>query len=333
MQTWQSLAVLAAANLGIADEVGSEPVHIDQLAQRLRANPATLFRLMRGLSAKGIFRDVGERRFVGNALSDSLKTGAPGGAREIIRSLGLKSTRAASAFYETAIVSGLPAFERAALHSNTAERLREMPEERAIYDRGMTAAAVVEAEAIVEAFDFSRFREIVDIGGGHGTLLSRIIERHPGQRGTLFDVPEVVSHADTLFRNKGIHDRCRIRAGDFRHDLPPRSGDAYVLKNVLHGYSDADSEQLLRLVRQCGTHDAHVVIIELVMLDTRPSSRQTTFDLFLLLGGAQSRVRSDDEFRCLLNRAGFELLHIIPTTLSLCVIDAQARDFEEKVHR
>jgi hypothetical protein len=323
MQYWQSLAILTAANLGIADELSAGPCDVDELAQRLNAHPQALFRLLRALSSKGIFRQEGECQFANSRFSESLRTGAPGGAREVIRSVGLSSTRAACAAYEQAITSGRSAIEAVQRGVGAFEHLAQDADEAAIYDLGMTAAAIAHAEAINQALDFSPYALLVDIGGGQGALLASILARTPTQRGILFDVARVVAGAEDLLRRRNVLERCEVRAGDFRIDLPA-GGDAYLLKNVLHGYDDALCTDLLARIRARAQPDAHLFIIELVMPAGPPSAAQASFDLFLLLGGVQSRVRSEAEFRQLLRRSGFELLRLVPTTCPACILEARS---------
>ncbi len=35
------------------------------------------------------------------------------------------------------------------------------------------------ADAIVAAYDFSKFSTVADVGGGHGVLLAAILRAHP----------------------------------------------------------------------------------------------------------------------------------------------------------
>jgi C-methyltransferase len=328
MQIWQSYAILAAVNLGIADELAEAHVHIDALASSLSVHPQSLFRLLRALSSRGLFKRVGPALFANNALSRALQQGAPGGAREIIRSLGLPSTRVASVSYQSAITTGRPALEFFRASLDVFERIGTAAEESSNYDAGMTAAAFAEVETIISAFDFSRFVTLVDMGGGQGTLLGSILARNPNQQGILFDRPKVVAASRHLLERLGVRERCKACAGDFRQDLP-RGGDAYILKNVLHGYSDEVCRDLLQRIRECAPPEVHILIIELVMPEENPTARHAMFDLFLLMGGAQPRVRSEADFRELLLQTGFELLRMVPTSGPLHVIEARATTWTE----
>ena len=73
--------------------------------------------------------------------------------------------------------------------------LTEHPEAGAIFDAAMTSRSADENQAVLSAFDFARFTTLADIGGGHGSLLTAILERYPSLQGLLFDLPHVVAGA------------------------------------------------------------------------------------------------------------------------------------------
>ena len=94
-----------------------------------------------------------------------------------------------------------------------------------------------ETPAIVAAYDFSQFKHIVDVGGGHGMLLSAILAAHPDVRGTLFDLPEGI---DAAKRGEGGPlPGVTFIAGDV-FETVPEGGDAYLFRHLLHDYDDDD---------------------------------------------------------------------------------------------
>ena len=63
------------------------------------------------------------------------------------------------------------------------------------FNNAMTDMSPGDAGAVVQSYDFSRFEHIVDVAGGHGTLLAAILDQAPRLRGTLFDMPHVIEGA------------------------------------------------------------------------------------------------------------------------------------------
>lgn len=76
--------------------------------------------------------------------------------------------------------------------------MTENPQRHSIYDAAMAGFGVAETEPMLEAYDFSIFRSIVDVGGGNGQLLAAILNRHPLIQGILFDLPAVADPPDSL---------------------------------------------------------------------------------------------------------------------------------------
>lgn len=319
LQYWVASAILVAANLGVADAIDEEPREIGAVAQEVRADPECLLRLMRALTSVGIFREPMDRHFAHSSRSSALRSDHLAHERALIRMLGIRSIREAMLEYENAIRTGRSAHEFVHGTSNPFDLLAARPEEAAVYHEGMSIDGEVVSQ-ILACCDFAGLRHIVDVGGGQGTLLARILKSDPGMRGVLFDLPEVVLRH--VLGEYGVLERCEVRAGDLRVEVPP-AGDGYILKNILHGLSDEACVDLLQRIRSKAAANARVFIIENVMgMQTRLDFARV-FDLFLLLGGRGSRVRSEAEFRGVLARSGFECICVRQVLHSQGVIEGK----------
>ena len=319
LQYWVSSAILAAANLGVADAVGDEPRDIEAIADAIGADPHCLLRLLRGLAAVGVFREQEKRRFVHTPRSAALRSEHSANERALIRMFGIKSTRQAMAEYENAIRTGRSGYEIAHGAASPFDIVAARPDEAAIYHDGMSVDSELISKILGQC-DFTGVHTIVDVGGGRGTLLARLLAAYPDKRGILFDLPEVV--ANTVLADYGVSERCEVRAGDLRVDVPA-AGDCYVLKNIMHARPDDDCVALLDLIRKNGTSKAKVLIIENVMDDGSRLDFAKIFDLFLLLGGNQTRVRSEEEFRNIIVRSGLTFVAVQPIAQNQCVIAAR----------
>jgi hypothetical protein len=193
-------------------------------------------------------------------------TGAPDSMRALFRLLCgpeqwrawaelVPSIRAGQCAWELA--HGMPVFEYYGAH----------PESAANFNAAMAQHTRDAAPAIVAAADFSRFRTVVDVGGGDGTLLTAILDAEPELEGVVFDVPEAVGEPA---------DRRRVEAGDFFSSVP-EGADAYVLKQVLHDWADEPVTAILRSCRAAMRPDARLLILERVLPE-----RATAADLQLL---------------------------------------------------
>jgi hypothetical protein len=184
----------------------------------------------------------------------------------------------------------------------------------------MTSASSDEGAAIAAAHDFSGYRRIVDVGGGHGALLAAIVDRYPGPLGLLFDLPDVVDTARGAIDRHIAAGRVEKVAGDFSEAVPD-AGDAYLLKWIVH---DWDDEAAIRILTNCGTAMApagKVLLVEVVIPQGTAGSDATRLDTTMLVFTG-SRERTEGEYRELLHRAGLTLVKIAPTASPFSILEA-----------
>jgi hypothetical protein len=322
MTYFTACAVRAAVHLGVAELVGDEPRSAAELAAAAKVDADSLARLLRGLAAAGIFREVTPRRFVHTPMSAALRRDAPGNARGTVLMFGLPLFHEAMGAYEHAIRTGRPAFERVHGSAHFWDLLRQRPDEAAAYNEGM-ASSLGTFDRVVEAADFANVKQLVDVGGGTGNLIARILAKNPAQRGVLFDIATVVRDAPALLDASGVSDRCAIVPGDMHAEVP-RGADGYILKSILHGYPDLIACTILRRIREAMAPGARLFVIENVM----PAIGEkvpvcATFDLFLLMAGrGGGKVRSRVDFEELFRRSRFQLERISPVEDDVCVLEA-----------
>jgi SAM-dependent methyltransferase len=209
--------------------------------------------------------------------------------------------------YES-VMTGQPSFDR--IHGAPFFKyLDAHPDDAAVFNAAMTSGSYVGVSAIVSAYDFSKFRQIADIGGGHGALLHAILSANPNLRGVLADLPTVVAGAASL-RDGAVGNRCEIVGADFFESIPS-GADAYVMKHVIHDWNDEDALKILRNCRRAMDPGGTLLLIEWVLKPSNEVDIGKLLDLNMLvnLGGLN---RTEPEFQSLLRQAGFSLTRIIP---------------------
>ena len=170
---------------------------------------------------------------------------------------------------------------------------------------------------IIKSYDFSRFTRLVDVGGGNGQLLAKILTSTPELRGVLFDQPAGVSEARDMLWATGVADRCEVTAGDFFAGVP-QGGDAYLLKSVIHNWDDEKATEILRNCRDAMGVDGTLLLVERVMparVESPALGRVVWSDVNMLVN-TFGRERTEAEYRDLLAAAGFELVGRVPTSES-----------------
>jgi hypothetical protein len=300
-------AIHVAARLALADLVAGGPKTAAELAEATKSDGPSLGRLLRALSSLGIFAEDVPGRYRQTPLSDTLRSDHPESIRRWAMMLGARFVWEPSGELHETIRTGRPAFELV-YRAPFFEYLAEHPEDAAVFNAAMSSVTAYVA-ATVEAYDFSKFDRIVDVGGGHGALLLGILSANPRLRGVLHDLPGVVAGALGV-RSGAIADRCEIVGGNFFEGVPA-GADAYLLSGVIHDWDDEAATKILRNCRRAIRPDGTLLLVEAVLTPSSAPSRALMDVLMMVLTGG--RERTEDEFRSLLQAAGFSLTRVIPT--------------------
>jgi hypothetical protein len=186
-------------------------------------------------------------------------------------------------------------------------------------NHAMTAGSLAIAAAVVAACDFTAARTAVDIGGGHGTLMSRVLKANPGLRGILFDFEGVIAGAIEVLDRAGVADRCDAVAGDMFASVPAGC-DVYLLSRVINICDDAQAVAVLTNCRAAMRPDAKVILVERVLPEiAEPTSMvqsKVMSDLTMLVR-TEGCERTASEFQALLSEAGLRATRIVATDTRL----------------
>lgn len=318
---WAAQAITAAAQLGIADALANGPLSADELAAAVNADADALRRLLRALIGRGIFKQRRDGRYDLTPLADTLRSDAEVPMAGWARWLGSPQHREHWSHLVDAIRTGKPVIPELRGKS-TFEYLASEPELGEIFNDAMTAGSAMAIGPVIAAYDFSPFSTIVDVGGGHGRLLAEILAATPGARGILFDQPQVVAGAPDVLAEFKVQDRVTVVEGSFFESVP-KGGDAYVLKSVIHDWSDDDAVRILRNVRDAAAVGSRVLVMEFVLPEHHREYTGNWVDLEMLLA-LDAQERSAAEFERLFGRAGFRMTRVVDTASPFHVVEATA---------
>lgn len=302
-------ALHAAARLGIADELKAGSRTTADLSDVLDAQPDALERLARMLASLGVLRAEPDGTFGLTAFGETLRCDAPNSVRDWALYVGSSAPWMAWGHLYDSVKTGAPGFVLA--HgSPTYEFLESHPELSAPFNRWMSKQSALHNVAIADAYDFGNYRMIADIGGGQGSTLAALLNRHRSSSGILFDKPSVVE--GSVLDIDDLRDRCTVVAGDMLMSVPANA-DLYMMKRVLMIWGDDEAVQALKNCAARLPRDGKVLVIEMVMPPIGQGGPATTFDILMLLANKGGRIRTEAEFRALFGAAGLKLDRVIPT--------------------
>jgi C-methyltransferase len=317
---WLSQAITVAADFGVADALDGRPLTIDELAEKVGADPGALSRLLRALIGRGVFRQRRDGRYELNSLARSLCSDAEASMAPAAQFYGSREQRNRWTLLAESIRTGRSVVPT--MHGKESfDYFAEDPRHAELFNLTMSSISALTDATVVAAYDFGAYRTIVDVGGGHGLLLANILAANPGSCGVLQDLSAVVSTVSNILSYTRLADRVRIEAGSF-FDSVPAGGDAYVLKNILHDWPDDKAVRILRNVHAAAGRDATVLLVELVIPDHDRDFPGKWADLEMLLN-LGARERTAVEYRNLLGQAGFAVTRLVPTASPLSLVEAR----------
>ena len=318
---WISQAIYAAAKFGIADLLKDGPKTVVELADATSSNADALYRLLRALASVGIFAEGESRRFSLTPLAEPLRSDIAGSKRALALMSGDEQFRA-WAEIDYSVRTGKIAFDKV-FGKPIFDYLGEHPDKARIFDGAMVGVHGRESDAILNAYDFSGIGVVADIGGGNGSQMTEILKKHNRMKGILFDLPHVIGRAKERIQAAGLLDRCQLVSGSF-FEAVPEGADAHILRHIIH---DWDDEKCLTILRNC--HRAmlpasKLLVIESVIPPGNEPFHGKFLDLHMLLipGGKE---RTENEYRALFKRAGFELARIVPTGTEISIVEGKKR--------
>jgi hypothetical protein len=317
---WISRGVYVIAKLGIPDLLKSGPKTAEELAAATEMHAPSLFRILRALASVGVLSIADGGRFAQTPVSETLVTGAPGSLRWFAVSELAQEHYPAWGNLMHSVKTGEIAFDNF-FGVDIWKYFQQNPEDAAVFNDSMSSVTAATNDAILSLYDFSNFGTVVDVGGGHGGLITSILKNNPKVKGVLFDAPEVVEGARPKLEAAGLAERCETVAGDFFKSVPA-GGDAYVMKWIIHDWDDEKSITILRNCRSRMRANARLVLVDCVV----PESDEPHFSKFIdlnMLVMTGGKERTAKEFEQLLSAAGFKLLRIIPTELPTSIVEAQ----------
>jgi len=323
---WSTQALAAAIELDLPDRLAAGPASAAQLAAACEVSAEALPRLLRALCALGVCREGRDGRFRLTPGGHALRRGdtAEGPSLRAIAQWWAGPMWSLWPELGYSVRTGRSARERVTGRPGYGF-LEHQPAHATVFHQAMQAMTALVIDDIVALALWREVAGFVDVGGGSGTLAAAIVQAHPALQGWVLDRADAEGAAGALIRSRGVASRCRFVVGDFFVALPP-GRDVYLLKSILHNWSDADAARILSCCARAAEPGARLLLVERV----RPGPlRPCDHDLALartdlnMLCGLGGRERTREEFEALVAAAGFELETVGATGFEFSVLQAR----------
>jgi len=315
-------ALWVVAELNVADLLTKGPQPVAELARKTNTNEDALYRTLRLLAMVGIFAENQPRHFALTPSAELLRSDHPRSMRDMVVWIGdpfhykiagalMHSVKTGQPTVEH--VTGKPAFEYFSSDALELDR----------FHRAMTTMSTMAIYPALEAYDFSSYRNIVDVGGGHGFALCTILQKCPDTHGILFDMQDIIPGGKRRMKESKLDHRCKTAAGDFFQSVP-EGGDLYFMKHIIHDWEDSKAITILQNCRKAlqDKPNGKVVLLEFVVPAGNEPHMSKIIDIEMLFfpGGKE---RTEEEFSELFAKAGLRMTRVLPTKSPFCVIEAE----------
>lgn len=310
-------ALSAAVKLGIPDLIFERPMSPEEIGSDLNAHGPSIHRLMRTLSSFGVFREDDAGRFHETPASALLRRAMPNSLRDAVLMVTQDIFWKPVGAFEDVVLTGRNGMERI-FGQPFFDYLTSDKRAGTTFHQGMSSLSDMENALIAQSYDFTPFSTIVDVGGGHGGFLIEILKTAPSARGINYDHAHVLKDA----RVQELAGRWGCVAGDFFKAVP-EGGDAYVLKRIIHDWTDETCVEILRNIRAAMAPGGRVLIADTVIPHGNGRHGGKVLDM-LMMASLEGRERTRAEFERLLDQSGLKLARIVATPTLLSLTEAVA---------
>jgi len=296
--------MFTAVSMGVFDRLHEAPKNAADLAAALDVNAGALERLLDGCAALGLLRKQ-HGAYANEALADHFLCSA---SPDSLCGYILYSNEALYPMWShlaDAVREATPRWNQTfGLEGPIFSGFYRSDDAMRDFLRGMHGFGRLTSPRVAAAFDLSRFRRLVDLGGATGHLAIAACERYPDLRAVVFDLPRVAALARETIERCAVSDRIEVIEGDFFTDALP-DADLYALGRILHDWGDDKIHPLLRAIVRKLPAGGGLLVAEKLLAEDGIGPVSANMQSLNMLVIAEGRERSLSEYARLLRGAGF----------------------------
>lgn len=313
---WVACCIRTIAQLDIADKLQGQPLTLSALASAVQADEKSLYRVLRAVTSVGIFEERADGTFALNDFGATLLSDVPGSVKPwAIANLGEHYPAFGDLTY--AVKTGKVPFDH--VHGMSLwEYYKQHPEAGVNLMKAMAGMSGAVLKGVIDAFDFSPYKTLVDIGGGNGAMMFAVLDATPGSSGIVFDEPYVAEVTATRIPEH-LKSRCSAQGGSF-FDTLPAGADLYMTKWVIHDWNDKEAVDLLKVCYQAMPEGGKLLIIDAVIPDALNQPHAGKLLDINVMAMATGKERTLSEFRSLLSEAQLTFKQLIHTNTEVSSI-------------
>ena len=243
----KSQCLYTVIHLGIANLLHDQgALSVEQIAEKTNTKPARLYVILRALAHLNVLQEQPGQVFAPTELSNLLITHQGASIGHFAMHLLEPAQWASWNVLQEALTTGEVPFERA--NGETVyDYCQNHDWSGDVFINAMSFLTEHTVDSVLDVYDFSPFKTVMDVGGGQGGLIARVVKK-TGCQGILFDVPYVLETAPAYLQQQDVSpDAVKIIAGNVFESVPT-GADAIVMKYFLSAWDD---ENALKIINNC----------------------------------------------------------------------------------
>jgi acetylserotonin N-methyltransferase len=296
--------MFTAIALGVFDRLANGPVPLDQLAREVHANPDALGRLLDAAVCLGLLSHSAEGCANTPVAATYLCANSP---RRLTGYARYSDTALWQlwAHLDDAVREGTHRWQQAfGWEGPIFSHFFRTEDDRREFLMGMHGQGQLSSPAVAAAFDLSRFRRLVDLGGATGHLAVAACQRYPTLRSVVFDLPTVLPLTQELIASTNVADRLELVAGDFFVSTLPEA-DLYAVGRIIHDWNEEKIHKLLGAIYDRLPSGGALLVAEKLLYDDRSGPSWAVLQSLNMLICTEGKERTLGEYTSLLRGVGF----------------------------
>lgn len=294
---YPSFAMLAGMELGLFTQLADGPLKTREIAEAINVPAIKLRPLLYALVVAGLLR-VKDGSFSNTPEANRyLVDGKPtylGGLKDLTASNWARMLETAETIRSGTRQAGID------YHSPREDDLVDLL-------RGLYPHAVADANRLMEHYDFSSCRTLLDVGGGSGALAITVAQANPRVKATVADLPSVTPITRRFVKEAGVDEQVKILAADAVRDTLPESYDVVIARHLIQVLSVDDSRSLVRNLAGVVRPGGKLHLLGWVLDNSRLTPKNIVgYNLVLLNSYPDGQAYTEEEYFDWLVEAGFE---------------------------
>lgn len=316
---WLPFILRVAVDLEISDKLEKGAKSIEQLAKETDTNPNFLYRILRALSGEGFYKELKNRTFANNKFSEHFKSNHPLRIKYLTAHQLNDKNIEMFMLLKYSLKTGIPASEKV-FGMNPFEYMSKVSENNTLYNNAMEDGTNLLNRTLILHYPFHKFETIADIGGGNGSMLSFLIKNNKQTKGIVFDLPQVIKNINENDLKLKTKQKIQFKEGDFLKSVQIKA-DLYILKNILHIFSDEICITILKNIKQSAHSGSKIIVLEMDLGNANKKTYGKLYDIQMLITVENGKERTKEEYKNLFEKSGLIFKREIKTVTPFSIFE------------